>query len=270
MFAGVKEISSAQNPLIKLAVSLHEARDRRKQGLFLVEGLRELRLAARAGYRFRQLLFSPELIEAEALQAQLLPGPGVDCEWISLTAPLFNGLAYRKGIANALAICELRPLTLEALPLAADPLYLVVETVEKPGNLGAMLRTADALGASGVIACDPQTDFYNPNVIRASLGAFFTLPLAAAESGACIAWLRARGAAIAVSWLEGGLPPWDCDFRQPLALVMGAEATGVSPAWLEAASLRVHIPMRGQVDSMNVSVSAGMLLYEASRQRAQP
>jgi TrmH family RNA methyltransferase len=180
---------------------------------------------------------------------------------------LFNSLAYRKDLPNVLALCQLQPLALDHIFLRPDPLILVVESVEKPGNLGAMLRTADAADLDAVIVCDPQTDPYNPNVLRSSVGCFFTRQVAAASTTETIAWLRAQGIRIFATSLASSQGYHTCDYRQGAAIVMGTEATGLSGAWLQAADARIKIPMRGQIDSMNVSNSAAILIYEALRQR---
>ncbi|GAB4407881.1 MAG: RNA methyltransferase [Bacteroidia bacterium] len=263
-----RSISSAQNPLVKQVAALHKPRERRKAGVFLVEGLRETALAARAGYAIRVLLYCPDFVSLPTLLSHLPASALAQADLVELPAALFNSLAYRKDSANVLACCDLREDTLADLRLPAEPLLLVSEGVEKPGNLGAMLRTADAVGVDAVVVCDPQADLFNPNVIRASLGAFFTLPVVAAAAPELIAYLRAQGIRPYVTYLEGGQEPWRCDLRGACALVMGAEDSGIGPAWLEAGFDRIKIPMRGQVDSMNVSVSAAMLLYEALRQRS--
>ena len=160
-----------------------------------------------------------------------------------------------------------RDLTLESLRLKENPLVMVLEAVEKPGNLGAVLRSADAAGADAVIICDPLTDLYNPNLIRASIGAIFTVPVAACTSEEAIAWLKARGIKIYTAQLQDSLPYYDTDLRGPSALVMGTESTGLTPIWREAADRHIRIPMLGRLDSLNVSVSAAILLFEALRQR---
>ena len=148
-----------------------------------------------------------------------------------------------------------------------NPLVVVLESVEKPGNLGAILRSADAAGVDAVIVCDPLTDLYNPNLIRASIGALFTVPTAVCTSGECIAFLKERGIRILTAQLQDSSEYYDCDMRQPTAIVMGTEATGLTPQWRQAADAHIRIPMLGRLDSLNVSVSAAILMYEAVRQR---
>lgn len=262
----MKQISSAQNPLVKLAASLHKPRERRKQGLFAVEGLREIRLAILNGYSVHTLLFCEGDLQQQPEALLGLPALP-DAALAALSRPVFDSLVYRQGVPNALALCVLEDRPLEQIRLRPDPLLLVLESVEKPGNLGAMLRTADAAGADAVIVADPLTDLENPNVIRSSLGARFTVQVAAAPAPEVIAWLRSRQIRIFASSLQASEWHDRCDFRPASALVMGPEAEGLSGIWYEAADARIKIPMLGQVDSMNVSASAAVLLYEAVRQR---
>ena len=161
----------------------------------------------------------------------------------------------------------MRHLGLESLRLPKDPLLVVLESVEKPGNLGAVLRTADAARVDAVIVCDPLTDLFNPNLIRSSLGAFFTVPCVACSSAECIAFLRQRGVQILTAQLQDSRLYYDTDMRRATAIVMGTESTGLSPQWRQAADAHIRIPMLGRVDSLNVSVSAAILVFEAVRQR---
>lgn len=263
-----KHISSLQNPLIKNMVALSEkARERKSQGLFLVEGLREIKLAISAGYRPETLCYDPAFANHPELTTllQMVPPDALT----ELSSPVFEKIAYRSGVANAVAICHTRPQTLHLLHLPPQPLILVLEHVEKPGNLGAILRTADAAGVDAVILCDPATDWYNPNVIRASLGAVFTVTVASATTPDTIQWLHEHHIRIAASYLEAAHPYYEENFRESTAIIMGAEATGISQAWIQAADQRIIIPMSGKVDSMNVSAATAILLFEARRQRTQ-
>lgn len=260
-----KVIASVQNPLIKNIVVLREkARERRTQGLFVAEGLRETAMALGAGYRPEALLYDPAHTDEGDVAAFAALAPDA---LISVNSPVFEKIAYRAGVPNVVAVFHTQALPLENLALSDAPLVLVLESVEKPGNLGAVLRTADAAGADAVILCDPLTDWYNPNVIRASLGAVFTVPVAAADSAAVADWLRQNGLRILSTHLEAARSCYDTDLTRSLALVMGAESTGISRFWIEAADERIIIPMQGRVDSLNVSASAAVLLFEARRQR---
>jgi RNA methyltransferase, TrmH family len=260
----MKTITSLQNPLIKRIVQLGaKARERRREGLFLAEGLREAGLAIRAGYRPLQLFFDPAHTPPEQV-AQWSANVG---ELVAVHSSVFEKIAYRSGVPNVVALFEIPAQQPEALQLPANPLVLVLEAIEKPGNLGAILRTADAAGVDAVLVCDPAADLYNPNTIRASLGALFTLPVYVMEAQEALSWLRARHITIFATHLEASRPVYACDLKGPTALVMGAEATGISPFWVEHADHRVIIPMRGNVDSLNVSASTAILLFEAVRQR---
>lgn len=262
-------ISSTQNPLIKQMAELStKARERRRQGLFVVEGLRETAVALGAGYQPEAILYDPSHTQSEDLTVlQALTPAAV---WRQVTTPVFEKVAYRSSVPNVVAMLRVRPLELSniALPASRPPLVLVLESVEKPGNLGAILRTADAAGADAVILCDPATDWHNPNVIRASLGAVFVVPVAAASSQEVYDWLQEQAVRILVTHLEASQPHYLTDLRAGSAIVMGAEATGISDFWLKAAHQRIIIPMQGRVDSLNVSASAAVLLFEAQRQRA--
>ncbi len=254
-------VTSAQNPKVKELLALQEkSRLRREQGLFVVEGKRELLHCLGAGFKARTLFWCPEIAgELPAgLTAPLL---------IEVPAALYGRIAYRGGTEGVLAEVETRERRLEDLRLPDNPLIMVLESVEKPGNLGAVLRSADAAGADAVLLCDPLTDLYNPNLIRASIGAVFTVPVAAVPSEEAIAFLKARGIRILTAQLQDSSLYYDSDMRGPTALVMGTESTGLSEVWRRAADAHIRIPMRGRLDSLNVSVSAAILLYEAIRQR---
>ena len=185
----------------------------------------------------------------------------------NLSKDLYSKVAYREGTEGIIAEVKAKYLTLDDLALKENPLVMVLEGVEKPGNLGAVLRSADAAGADAVIICDPLTDLYNPNLIRASIGAVFTVPVVCCSSEDAIAFLKARGIRILTAQLQDSSPYYDVDMTCGTALVMGAEATGLTPVWRIAADAHILIPMLGRLDSLNVSVSAAILLFEAVRQR---
>ena len=184
-----------------------------------------------------------------------------------LSKEVYGKVAYRGGTEGVIAEVRAKYPRLEDLKLTANPLVMVLESVEKPGNLGAVLRSADAAGADAVIVCDPLTDLYNPNLIRASIGAVFTVPVVCCPSSEAIAWLKAAGIRILTAQLQDSAPYYDVDMTCATAIVMGTEATGLSDAWRRAADAHILIPMLGRLDSLNVSVSAAILLYEAVRQR---
>ncbi len=269
----LKQITSPQNPLIKnIAVLGAKARDRREQGLFVAEGLREVELALRSGFEAVALLFEESVtpfstIEKLLKNATSPTGVNQPAELIATNAQVFEKIAYRTGVPNVVAVFKMKNVTLEDLQLSENPLLLIMESVEKPGNLGAMLRTADAAGVDAVLVCDPHTDIFNPNAIRASLGAIFTVPVVALSSEEAVAFLRSNNIKIMATWLEAANSLFATDLRQPLAFVLGAEATGISKFWVAQADERIIIPMAGQVDSLNVSASAAIVLFEAVRQR---
>jgi TrmH family RNA methyltransferase len=263
-----KIITSLQNPLIKnIALLSEKARERRQQGLFVAEGLIELRMALQSGLHAEYLLFDPQTTEVEDIKKLLEVAQNPPKEVIEVNRAVMEKIAYRANVPNAVGVFLQPEKKLEDQPLPEAPLILILETVEKPGNLGAILRTADAAGVDAVILCDPQTDWYNPNVIRASLGAVFTLPVFTVPAQEALVWLQKKGIQIFVTHLEASYPYTECNFKQSAAIVMGTEADGITDFWIQAADQRVIIPMYGQVDSMNVSVSTGILLFEAVRQR---
>ena len=263
-----EQITSAQNAKVKNLLALQEkSRTRREQGLFVVEGRRELGHALEAGFRPRTLFVREADLEALKELTALAEAVNPDCLAVTLPSPLYAKIAYREGTEGIIAEMETRPLSLEDLPLGEAPLIVVLESVEKPGNLGAVLRSADAARADAVIICDPLTDLWNPNLIRASLGGVFTVPTVCASSEETIAWLRARGIRILTAQLQDSSWYYDTDMTGGTALVMGTESTGLTDCWRRAADAHIRIPMLGRLDSLNVSVSAAVLLFEAVRQR---
>ena len=264
----LKQITSLANPLVKQIIALETAGERKKSGIFAVEGLREIALALKARYRIQTLLYCPQYTDALHLQNSI-PYPD-DIELIEVSPAVFEKIAYRKHVPNAIALCETRPLLLENLILSANPLLIAVETVEKPGNLGAILRTADAAGIDGLLLCNPQTDVFNPNVIRSSLGAVFTCPIAVCTSTEAIAYLRQlQLPIIAAALTPSAKPCHQIHFEQPCAIAFGSEANGLSDEWLGQSDMQAIIPMWGEVNSLNVSVSAAIFIYEAQRQRME-
>jgi TrmH family RNA methyltransferase len=261
-----KVITSLQNPLIKNIDTLtQKARERRTQGLFVSEGIRETALALRSGYRPEALLYDP--LHTADSDLAILGISAASAVWIQTSSPVFDKISYRSGVPNVVALLHAKPVELGQIVLPESPLVLVLESVEKPGNIGAILRSADAAGVSAVILCDPHTDWYNPNVIRASLGAVFTVPVATATAAASLEWLRAHRIRVVATHLEAAHPYYEEDFCQGVAIVMGTEAEGISSFWVDASDSRIIIPMQGQVDSMNVSASSAVLMFEARRQR---
>ena len=258
-------ISAANNPKIKKLLALQQkAAERRRSGLFVVEGLRELQHCTEAGLEIDTVFFCPEILENSGDAVAMLPKGVRRCE---VTAGVYDKIAYRGGTEGIVAEVRARRLRLEELQMKENPLVVVLESVEKPGNLGAVLRSADAAGVDAVIVCDPLTDIYNPNLIRSSIGAVFTVPCVACTSDECIAYLKAKGIQILTAQLQDSNLYYDTDMTCGTAIVMGTEATGLTEAWRQAATRHIRIPMLGRLDSLNVSVSAGILMFEAVRQR---
>ena len=259
----IEQVTSAQNPKIKNLLSLQEkSRTRREQGLFVVEGRRELAHALEAGFRPRTVFVCPELAGDS-----VIPGLTGNLNLVEIPESLYRKVAYRESTEGVIAEMEVQERHLEDLPLSEHPLIVVLESVEKPGNLGAVLRSADAARADAVIVCDPLTDLWNPNLIRASLGGIFTVPTVCATSEETIAWLKTHGIRILTAQLQDSAWYYDIDMTGGTALVMGTESTGLTDVWRQAADAHIRIPMLGRLDSLNVSVSAAILLFEAVRQR---
>lgn len=264
IFASVKteKITSARNERIRQVLELQEkSRTRRALGLFVVEGRRELEHCLEAGYELDSVFWCPEILPE--LPQELIGDVPVS----ELTAELYGRIAYRGGTEGLVARVKARPHTLEDLALKENPLIVVLESVEKPGNLGAVFRSADAAGADAVIICDPLTDLYNPNLIRSSIGGVFTVQSAVCDSASAISWLKARGMKILTAQLQDSSWYYDVDMKGGTAIVIGTEATGLTEQWREAADAHIRIPMLGALDSLNASVSAAILLFEAVRQR---
>lgn len=258
-------ITSAQNPKIKNLLALQEkSKERRKSGLFVVEGRRELLHCIEAGYEPYAVFCCPEIISEDDLH-DIASKCG--CAFFELPIHLYDKVAYRGGTEGVIAELRCKDMGLETLNLPENPLVVVLESVEKPGNLGAVLRSADASGADAVIVCDHLTDMYNPNLIRSSIGAIFTVPVATASSEDTISWLKANGIKIYTAQLQDSEWYYDTDMRGGTAIVMGTEATGLTDCWRQAADAHIKIPMLGRLDSLNVSVSAAILMFEAVRQR---
>lgn len=254
----VETITSAQNPKIKTLLSLQEkSRLRKEMGLFVVEGQRELEHCVNAGYEVDTVFYCPEI-------CGFVPDfPHI----VDIPRQLYEKIAYREGTEGIIAEVRSKKLSLADLELPENPLVVVLESVEKPGNLGAVLRSADASGADAVLVCDPHTDLYNPNLIRASIGAVFTVPVVCCDSVEAISWLKDNGISIYTAQLQDSSWYYDTDMRRGTAIAIGTEATGLTDLWREAADAHIKIPMLGRLDSLNASVSAAILLFEAVRQR---
>lgn len=278
----VEEITSGQNPKVKELLALQEkSRERAERGLFVVEGRREFRQCLDAGFIPDTVFICPDIFGGGKLSPDTFgggeagKGPAFDpegllktgCKVCMVSKEVYAKIAYRGGTEGIVAEIRYRERTLKDIVLGENPLVMVLESVEKPGNLGAVLRSADAAGADAVVVCDPRTDLYNPNLIRASLGAIFSRQVAAASSEETIAWLKDNGIRILTAQLQDSVLYYDTPMQGPTALVMGTESTGLTNLWRDAADAHIRIPMLGSLDSLNVSVSAAILLFEALRQR---
>ncbi len=263
-------ISSSQNSKIKELLSLQEkSKLRREKKLFVVEGRRELEHCIEAGFLVRSLFVCPEIIEETEIDrlARLAEKNNPSCKIIEVPSNLYNKIAYRGGTEGVIAIIIAEDKDLDSINLSSKPLIVILEAVEKPGNLGAVLRSADAAGADAVIICNPLTDLYNPNLIRASIGAVFTNQVVIAPTTETINWLKNNKIQILTAQLQDSEWYYDTDMNKATAIVLGAEDKGLSDEWREAANAHIKIPMLGNLDSLNVSVSAAILLFEAIRQR---
>lgn len=260
----MKQITSVQNPLVKSLAQLQEkAKARRQSGSFLIEGQREISLALKGGYELQTVLFYPELF-SEKQARELVQN---QAELIEINKEVFEKLAYRDTTEGILAVAKTKNLSLSALKLSEKPLILVAEAPEKPGNIGAMLRTADAAKLDAVLIANPKSDLYNPNIVRSSVGCLFTNQVASGTTEEIIAFLKTRGIAFYCATLQDSTAYHTQDYTGPTALVVGTEATGLSQQWREASTQNIIIPMQGEIDSMNVSVAAAILIFEAKRQR---
>ncbi len=264
-------IESRQNPQVKALVRLRDRKHRDRQGRFIVEGLRELEHACEASVPIDTLYFCPELFPSDqhaefVNRFRTFAGTGEGLARVS--AAVFEKICYREGPDGLLATAQPNNHTLTHLKLSPNPLVLILEGIEKPGNLGAILRTADATGVDGVILVDCIIDLYNPNAIRASQGLIFQVPIAFAEAEGTKTWLAER------KIIPYALTPhardtlWQSDLSAATAIVMGAEDTGLSETWLNENVRGLRIPMAGRADSLNVAAATAVCLYEAQRQRA--
>lgn len=259
----MKQITSIQNPYIKSLLQLQEKSKARKQsGTFLIEGVREIELAIKGNYTFETFLYVPDIFKlSEHPKIQQTKN------LIEITKEVYQKLAYRDTTEGILAVAQTKSHLLSDLKLPKNPLILVMESIEKPGNIGAMLRTCDAAKVDAVLIANPKTDLYNPNMVRSSVGCLFTNQIAMATSEETIAYLQQNNIAIYSATLQNSTFYHTQNYTKPTALVVGTEAVGLSQIWREKAFQNIIIPMQGEIDSMNVSVAASILIFEAKRQR---
>ena len=256
------DITSLQNPRVKHIVKLRDDKRQRKQdGLMLVEGYDEIQLALAAGHKPETLLSAPELVSRQIDIAE--------AENITVNRAVFEKMSYRDHPDGWLAVFPVPQTSLDNLTLGKSPLVVVAESVEKPGNLGAILRTADAAHVDALLVCDPRVDVWNPNVVRASRGAVFSVPLVECDNALASAWLSARKIRVLAATPSAETLYSDTDMHGPLAIAVGTEDEGLTDFWMSHAEVKIKIPMMGRVNSLNVSVSTALILYEALRQRSQ-
>ncbi|HJR80383.1 MAG TPA: RNA methyltransferase [Anaerolineales bacterium] len=256
------DITSLQNPRVKYIVRLRdEKRQRREDGLMLVEGWDEIQLALAAGHTPRTLFSAPELLSRQI--------EGVEAERVTVNRAVFEKMSYRENPDGWLAVFSIPQVSLDDLKLRELPLVVVAESVEKPGNLGAILRTADAAHVDALLVCDPRVDLWNPNVVRASRGAVFCVPTVECDNTAALEWLKKQKIRILAATPSANEIYSDIDLRQSVAVAVGTEDEGLTDFWQSHADVKVRIPMMGRVNSLNVSVSTALIVYEAVRQRNQ-
>jgi len=259
-----KQISSLQNPLIKQIILLqNKSRERKKAGLFVIEGQREVALAIKGGYQLETVLINTELFTENDDDYMTFTS-----KIIEISLEVYQKLAYRATTEGIIAIAKSKDLSLAKLSFKTqNPLVLIAEAPEKPGNIGALLRTADAANLDAVIIANPKTDLYNPNIIRSSVGCCFTNQIATGTTTEIITFLENLNIKFYSATLQDSVTYHTCDFNNASAIVVGTEATGLSQEWRDKSEQNIIIPMQGEIDSMNVSVAAGILIFEAKRQR---
>ncbi|MEX6625370.1 TrmH family RNA methyltransferase [Tenacibaculum salmonis] len=261
----MKQISSIQNPYIKDLLKLQDkSRERKKKGLFLVEGQREISLVIKGGYEIDTILFVPDMFSFEDLNA--IKVATASC--IEITKEIYQKIAYRDTTEGVVAVVKTKNFSLDTIKFkTTTPLVLVLEGIEKPGNIGAMLRTADAANIDAVFIANPKTDLFNPNIVRSSVGCVFTNQIGVGTSEEIIAFLQEKNINIYSATLQNSNEYHKNDYTSATALVVGTESTGLTQTWRDKATQNINIPMQGAIDSMNVSVAAAILTFEAKRQR---
>ncbi|MEN8703538.1 MAG: RNA methyltransferase [Polaribacter sp.] len=261
----MKQISSSQNPYIKSLLKLQEkAKERKNRGLFIIEGLREILLALKANYTFETVLFCSDLIQQKEVERTFI----TSIQLIEISREVYEKLAYRNSTEGIIAVAQTKRFLLNEINFKnKQPLVLIAEGLEKPGNVGALLRTADAANVDAVFIANPKSDLYNSNIIRSSVGCVFTNQIAVGSSEEIINFLKEKDIAIYAATLQNSNEYHLEDYTKPTAIVVGTEATGLTSFWRDKATQNINIPMQGKIDSMNVSVAAAIVVFEAKRQR---
>lgn len=262
----LKHISSLQNPLVKDVLELQQkSRVRKAKQQFVVEGLNEIRLCQSSGYVIRHLFFDPDSVTEAELEAETGCDPRLN-GFCTVNTQVFRKIAYREDVRNAVAVAENKKDERSSWNPGKRSVILVAEGIEKPGNLGALMRTADACGAGAVILADSKIDLFNPNVIRSSVGCVFTVPVMMMSSTEAQIYLKKEGFSVYTSFMAQAENSWDLEYPDRTAIVVGTESTGLTDAWRNPEYRNINIPMFGRVDSLNVSVAVSLLLYEVIRQ----
>jgi TrmH family RNA methyltransferase len=262
-------ITSLQNTRVKDAIRLRNARHRQRHGRIIIDGMRELSRAIQSGVRMIEIFICNSLLTCEESHSILKTLETCGGEILAVSETVFQKMAFGSRAEGVLGVAEMPHTTLQDIKLPKiNSIVAVLEGVEKPGNIGAVLRSADAAGVSALILSDARTDLYNPNAIRASLGTIFTVPVCEATSEETIAWLRENKISIVAARVNGSVPYTEIDYRGPTAIVLGSEADGLSSAWTAADIKAIRLPMLGIADSLNVSAAAAIIFYEALRQRS--
>ncbi|MGV3696165.1 TrmH family RNA methyltransferase [Flavobacterium sp.] len=257
----MKQITSPQNPLVKSLIQLQEkSKARKESGTFLIEGMREIELAIKGNYAIETILFLPELVSESKIKT-------LGTQKVEISKEVYRKLAYRDTTEGILAVAKTKALRLSDLKLPQNPLIVVMEALEKPGNIGAVLRTCDAANVDAVILANPKTDLYNPNIVRSSVGCLFTNQIATATTEETVDFLIRNNINFYSATLQDSTAYHTQNYTLPTALVVGTEATGLSQLWREKSTQNINIPMQGAIDSMNVSVATAILIFEAKRQR---
>ena len=264
------QIASAANPRIKTVAKLRDRRERERTGLTIVDGGREVRRALDAGVAVTEAFVCEPLVRSSDARAAVAALQSAGVRITTVSPVVFDRIAFGDRVEGIVAVLRAPGTDLASLRLPAEPLVLVLEAVEKPGNLGAALRSADGAGVDALLAADPRTDPFNPNAIRASLGTAFTVPIGAGSTAEVLAFLRGNDVRIVAARVDATTHYTEADLRGPVAIALGSEADGLSPAWSASDVTAVRLPMLGAADSLNVSVAAAILLYEARRQRGRP
>ena len=262
-----EKITSVKNVGINEALALRERKARDAAGLTIIDGIREVEAALQAGIVIQKIYMCPELMERKQVSALLTKISKLKIQILETSRPVFEKIAFGERLEGMIALARQPHRSLDDLALGPNPLLIVVEGVEKPGNLGAILRTCDAAGVDGLVVCDGRTDVYNPNVIRASLGAVFSVKTLQSSNEALLSFLKKNNISICAASPQAALPYTKVDFKKPTAVIVGSEHEGLNPFWLRHADGAMKIPMFGKVDSLNLSATAAVVIYEVLRQR---